>query len=212
MVNFKRKVKLNPLDVIIAKSVKDILEEDLGNRTFKKIEKEINQTLGISMLEAAQDFSKLDLVLRKFFGNNVLRMERRIFRRIVELDKKNNGGSMIIIKDPQITKMVFESYGDPIKKIILDILLKEPKSIPQAITKSKFPQASAYRRAKELISDGLVTMVGHAKASDGRKVNEYETTFSRAKFDVQEKGVAVSVKLQNKFFNDSYALNILSAD
>ncbi len=203
--------KMNPLDTIIAKSVRDILEEDLGSRTYKKIEKEMNQTLGMSMIEATRDFSKLDLILRKFFGNNVVKMERRIFKRIVELDKKNNG-SMIIIKDPKITKMVFESYGDPIKKTILEILLKEPKSIPQAIAELKLPQASTYRRAKELIKDGLVTIVGHAKASDGRKVNEYKTTFSRAKFDVQEKGLHVSVKLQNKFFKDSFALSIISGE
>ena len=201
---------MNPLDIIIAKSVRDVLEEDLGSRTYKKIEREMSQTFGITMLEATQDFSKLDLVLRKFFGNSVTKMERRIFKRIVDLDKKSAESPMIIIKDPQITQMVFESYGDPVKKTILEILLKKPKSIPQAIIESKLPQASTYRRAKELIKDGLVTMAGHAKASDERKVNEYESTFSRAKFDVQEKGINVSVKLQNKFFKDSYALNMIS--
>lgn len=201
---------MNPLDVIIAKSVRDVLEEDLGSRTYKKVEKEMEQTLGLSMLDAAQDFSKLDLVLRKFFGNGAVKMERKIFKKIVDLDRQNSE-SMLIIKDPQITKTIFESYGDPIKKTILDVLLQEPKSIPEAIKELKLPQASAYRRAKELIRDGLVTMVGHAKASDGRRVNEYETTFSRAKFDVQEKGLSVSVKLQNKF-KDSYALGLISKD
>ena len=65
------KMMTNPLDKIISQSVKDVLEEDLGLRTYQRIEKEIHDTLGISMLEASQDFKKLDLVLRKFFGNNV---------------------------------------------------------------------------------------------------------------------------------------------
>ena len=199
---------MNPLDVIIAKSIRDVLEEDLGSRTYKKIEKEMEQILGLSMLDAARDFSKLDLVLRKIFGNGVVKMERKIFKKIVDLDRQNSE-SMLIIKDPQITKTIFESYGDPIKKTILDVLLKEPKSIPETIKELKLPQASAYRRAKELVRDGLVTMVGYTKASDGRRVNEYETTFSRAKFDVQEKGLLVSVKLQNKF-KDSYALSMIS--
>lgn len=199
---------MNPLDAIIAKSVRDVLEEDLGSRTYKKIEKEMEQTLGLSILDAAQDFSKLDLVLRKIFGNGVVKMERKIFKKIVDLDRQNSE-LMLVIKDPQITKTIFESYGDPIKKTILDVLLKEPKSIPETIKELKLPQASAYRRAKELVRDGLVTMVGYTKASDGRRVNEYETTFSRAKFDVQEKGLLVSVKLQNKF-KDSYALSIIS--
>lgn len=201
---------MNPLDVIISKSVREVLEEDLGSRAYKKIENEMNQTLGISMIEATQDFSKLDLVLRKFFGNNVTKMERRIFKRIVELDKKTSEADMIIIKDPQITRMIFESYGDPIKKTILEKLLKEPKSIPQAISESKLPQASAYRRAKELIQDGLLTMVGHTQASDGRKVSEYTTTLNRAIFDVQDKGLFVNIKLHNKFLKDSFAYNSIS--
>ena len=28
--------------------------------------------------------------------------------------------------------MIFEAYGDPIKKIILELLLKQPKSIPES--------------------------------------------------------------------------------
>lgn len=200
---------INPLDRMISQSVREVLEEDLGLRTYKKIEKEMNDTLGISMLDASGDFRKLDLVLRKFFGNNVTNIERRIFKKIVGLDKKSSESGMLVIRDSGIGQAIFESYGDPIKKKILDILLADAKTIPQAISELKLPQASTYRRAKELIRDGLVTMVGYANASDGRKVNEYETTFSRAKFDVQEDGLYVSVKLQNKFLKNSYVANMV---
>ena len=204
-----KKMMINPLDRIIFQGVKDVLEEDLGLRTYKKIEKEIHNTLGISMLEATQDFKKLDLVLRKFFGNNVTKIEKKIFRKIIELDKRSTEPGMILIKDKEISQTIFESYGDPIKKRILHILLADARSIPQAISGLELPQASTYRRAKELIKDGLVTRVGHTNASDGRKVNEYETIFSRVKFDVQEKGLQVSVKLQNKFLKDSFVVDMI---
>ena len=116
---------------------------------------------------------------------------------------------MFLIKDKEIGQTIFESYGDPIKKRMLNVLLADARSIPQAISDLALPQASTYRRAKELIKDGLITMVGHTNASDGRKVNEYETTFSRAKFDVKEEGLHVSVKLQNKFLKDSFVANMI---
>ena len=203
------KMMINPLDRIISQSVKDVLEEDLGLRTYKRIEKETYDTLGISMSEASQDFKKLDLVLRKFFGNSVTKIEKRIFRKIIELDKRSTEPGMILIKDKEIGQAIFESYGDPIKKRILNVLLADARSIPQAISDLGLPQASTYRRAKELIKDGLITMVGHTNASDGRKVNEYETTFSRAKFDIQEKGLHVIVKLPNKFLKDSFVANTI---
>ena len=201
---------MNPLDKIVAQSVRDILEKDLGKHSYKKIEKEIKDTYGISVYYAVSDFPKFDLVLRKFFGNNAAKLESRIFRKVIIVEKKGKEEPSILIKDPNTAKMIFEAYGDPIKKIILELLLKQPKSIPETIFQIKLPQASAYRRVKELIQDGLLTMAGHTNATDGRKVTEYATTFNRATFDVQDKGLSVSVKLQNKFLKDSFAFNSVS--
>jgi len=198
---------MNPLDRIVAKGVRDVLEEDLGKSTYKKIEKEVFETYGISVLEAVGDFSKLDLVLRKFFGKHTTNIESKIFKKILSVDKNTKTESKITIKDPSVAKAVFESYGDPAKKVILDLLLNEPKSIPEAITKSKLPKASTYTRIKELIRDGLLTIVGHTKASDGRKVTKYSTTFNKAIFEVQNDGLLVNVNVQNKFVKDSFSFN-----
>ena len=201
---------MNPLDKIVAQSVMDVLEKDLGKHSYKKIEKEINDTYGISVLDAVSDFPKFDLVLRKFFGNNAAKLESKIFRKVIVVERKGKEEPSILIKDPKTAQTIFEAYGDPVKKIILELLLKQPKSIPEAISQIKLPQASAYRRAKELIRDGLVTVVGHTKATDGRKVTEYATTFNRATFDVHDKGLSVSVKMQNKFLKDSFVFNSIS--
>ena len=198
---------MNSLDRIVAKGVRDVLEEDLGKSTFKKIQKEVFDTYGITVLEAVGDFSKLDLVLRKFFGKHTTNIESKIFKKILSVDKNTKSESVITIKDPSVAKTVFESYGDPAKKIILDLLLNEPKSIPEAIVKSKLPKATTYSRIKELIQDGLLTIVGYAKASDGRKVTQYSTTFNKAVFQVQNDGLLVNVNVQNKFVKDSFSFN-----
>lgn len=201
---------MNPLDKIVSQSVKEVLEEDLGSRTYKKVEKELDEMFGISVLDAAGDFSKLDIVLRTLFGKHSTKMEMKIFKRIIIVEKKEKDESSITIKDPAIATKIFEAYGDPVKKSILEVLRKHPKSIPEAISEIKLPQASTYRRAKELIQEGLLTMVGHTQASDGRKVSEYMTTLNRAIFDVQDKGLFVSIKLQNKFLKDSFAYNSIT--
>ncbi len=201
---------MNPLDKIVAQSVREVLEKDLGKHSYKKIEKEISETHDISVLDAVSDFPKFDLVLRKFFGNNAAKIESRIFRKVIVVEKKGREEPSILIKDPDTAKRIFEAYGDPIKKIILELLLKQPKSIPETISQIKLPQASAYRRAKELIQEGLLTTAGHTNATDGRKVTEYATTFNRATFDVQDKGLSVSVKMQNRFLKDSFVFNSIS--
>jgi len=198
---------MNPLDRIVAKGVRDVLEEDLGRSTYKKIEKEVFDVYGISILEAVSDFSKIDLVLRKFFGKHTTNIESKIFKKILSVGQNTKTESVITIKNPSVAKAIFESYGDPAKKVILDLLLNEPKSIPEAIVKSKLPKASTYGRIKELIQDGLLTIVGHTSASDGRKVNEYATTFNKTVFEIQNQGLSMNVNVQKKFLKDSFAFN-----
>lgn len=198
---------MNSLDRIVAKGVRSVLEEDLGKSTYKKIEKEVFDVYGISILEAVSDFSKLDLVLRKFFGKHTTNIESKIFKKILSVKNNTKNESTITIKDPGVAKMVFEAYGDPAKKIILDLLLHESKSIPEAITKSKLPKASTYNRIKELIGDGLLTMVGFTNASDGRKVNEYATTFNKTIFEINDENISINANVQNKFLKDSFVFS-----
>ena len=197
---------MNSLDRVVAKGFRDVLEQDLGTTVYKKIEKDISDTHGITVLEAIADFAKLDLVLRRFFGKHTTNIESKIFKKILTVEDDTKNESTITIKDPSIAKEIFESYGDPAKKVILD-LLNKPKSIPEAIAKSKLPKASAYNRIKEMIQDGLLTPAGYAKASDGRKVSEYVTTFNKAVFEIQNKDMIVNVNVQNKLLKDSFTFS-----
>ena len=198
---------MNSLDRIIANGVKSVLEEDLGKPTFKKIEKEVYEVYGISVLEAVSDFSKLDLVLRKFFGKYTSNIESKIFKKVFSVGQNTKHESTITIKDPNVAKKIFEAYGDPAKKVILDLLLHESKSIPEAIVESKLPKASTYNRIKELIQDGLLTMVGFTNASDGRKVNEYAATFNKTVFEINDEKISINANVQNKFLRDSFAFS-----
>ena len=197
---------VNTLDKIIAQGVKNAIKKDLTTYRYKTIEKEIKNMHGISILEAVSDFAKIDLVLRKFFGDNTAKIESRVFRKVVVVEKGIKDEPSILIKDKDTAKIIFEAYGDPIKKILL-VLLRQPKSIPEAISQINLPQASTYRKARELIQNGLLTGVGHTTATDGRKVTEYATTLNRVTFDVQDEGLSVSIKLQNKFLKDSFVFN-----
>ena len=198
---------MNSLDRIVAKGIKSVLEDDLGKLTYKKIEKEVFDVYGITLLEAVHDFPKLDLVLRKFFGKHTSNIESKIFKKILSVGKNTKTESIITIKDPDVAKTIFESYGDPAKKIILDLLLNESRSIPEAIAKSKLPKASTYNRIKELIQDGLLTMVGFTNATDGRKVSEYATTFNKTVFEIQDETISINANVQREFLKDSFAFS-----
>ena len=198
---------MNSLDKIVSESIRNNLEKDLGKHTFKKIEKMMDEYYGITVTESINDLSKLDLILRKFFGANAVKKELNIFRKILIVEKNKSGKSDIIIKDPEISYMIFRSYGNPDKKLILDSLTMHPKSISNIITKIDLRPSSTYKHAKELIRDGLLTMIRYSKASDGRKVKEYVTTLNRVIFDIQNKNIKVTITLETKHLQDSFVYN-----
>ena len=197
---------MNSLDRIVAKGFRDVLEQDLGTVAYKKIEKEISDTYGITVLEAVADFAKIDLILRKFFGKHTTNIVSKIFKKILTIDSNTKNESTITIKDSNVARTVFESYGDPTKKAILDLLHK-PKSIPETIAMSNLPKASAYNRIKEMIQDGLLTLSGYTKATDGRKVGEYVATFNKTVFEIQDQEMTVNVNVQKKLLKDSFTYN-----
>lgn len=201
----------NALDKIVARGVMTVLKEDLGSVAYKKIEKEIADMYGTSVIEAVGDFAKLDLIMRKFFGRHASNIESKIFRKVLTINGKKRNESTITITDPAVAKTIFEAYGDPAKKVILDMLLEESKSIPEAITQSNLPKASTYGRIKELIRDGLIVMNGFASASDGRKVSRYMTTFSKTAFDVNKRTISINATIPSRFLSDSYAFNSIHA-
>lgn len=197
---------MNPLDVIIADGVRIVLEDDLGRVTYKKIEKEIRNTHGTRIQEAVSDFAKLDLVLRKFFGRHAASIEFKAFKKVIILEKEVRDGAILGITEPTVAKGIFDSYGDPAKRAILDAM-KTPTSIADAISTAGLSKASAYGRIKEMLNGGLLSMTGHSKAKDGRRVNTLQATLRSAMFNVHDGGVRVSAGLGCAVLDLSFAYN-----
>ena len=52
-------------------------------------------------------------------------------------------------------------------------------------------------------------MNGFTGASDGRRVNEYVTTFNKTVFEIADERISISADIQSKFLKDSYTFNSL---
>lgn len=200
---------MNPLDVIIADGVRSVLEGDLGRVTYRNVEREVRGMYGLSVREAAGDFAKLDLVLRKFFGRHAANVESKAFRKIMSLEKGGRGGgggARLSITHDAVTRYVFESYGDPAKRTILD-MMRRPMTVPDVISASGLPKASTYSRIRDLLNGGLLAVAGHAEASDGRSVKEFSTTLRKVAFDVRDSRVGMSAGLDDAILSRSFAFN-----
>jgi hypothetical protein len=59
-------------------SVDKIIQDNLGEMTLKKIESRLLERYNITVNQGLFEFEKLDTVLREFFGDGAIGLEKRI--------------------------------------------------------------------------------------------------------------------------------------
>ncbi len=194
------------LDRLLAKSLDTIIRENLGDKTVQKIEKRLFEKYGISLTQSMEQFHKLDVVLREFFGAGADGLEQRFMRSVCTV-KVVNGATQISIENPTLTKIILGSFGDDDKKNILAALDKQPLIISQIIEQCKIPQTSGYRKVNMLIDGGFLIPHGYISAPDGKKIIKYRSIFDKIEINIVKNKVTIMLHLTKE---DHAASSILA--
>jgi len=198
------------VDNLIARSLHSVIQVNLSEQTIKKLDNRLVEKYGITLSQAVEDFQKLDDILREFFGEGAVGLERKIFESICTVSKvKNKDEEWMTIRDSNIAKTVLEAFGDEDKKKIMSVLMNEPHIVSEVLSICNLPQTSGYRKINSMISDGLLTVEGYITTSDGKKVNKYISIFENIKIDIVKNNVTVKVKLKNDSVKNSILIPLI---
>lgn len=198
------------VDSLIAKSLSNVIQDNLSEQTIKKLDDRLVEKYGITLHQAAEDFQKIDEVLREFFGEGAVGLERKIFENICTVSKaKNTDEEWMTVRDSSISKIVLEAFGDEDKKKIISVLMNEPHIVSEVLEICNLPQTSGYRKINSMISDGLLTVEGYITTTDGKKVNKYVSIFENIKIDIVKNSVTVKVKLKTDSVKNSLMIPLL---
>jgi len=191
-------------DSLIGKSLVHIIRKNLGQSTLEKIENRVYEKFGTNLTQVSNDFPKLDLILREFFGDGAKGMERQLLQHIisVQLDKIEKK-EWIAIEDSHINRIILEAIGDDDKKNILNAVLDKPRIISEILEICKIPQTSGYRKVNNLIQNGLLIINGHELTDDGRTINKYQPVFDNIQIHVEKNKVVVQVQLTKEYRDKS---------
>jgi hypothetical protein len=195
------------LDRLLVKSLDTTIRENLGDRTIKKIENRLSEKYGISLSESIEEFQKLDVVLREFFGPSTDGLEKKFLRNVCEI-KLLDGENWVLIENPELTKTILESFGDDDKKKILSALNGDSLIVSQILEKCKIPQTSGYRKVNSLIHDGLLVPSGYIAAPDGKKITKYRSIFDNIKIDIHKEKIVITLHLPKEDFKSSSILTV----
>jgi hypothetical protein len=202
---------LSGLDTLIAKSLDTTIKENLGKKTLEKVEQRLFERYGINLTQSIEDFTKLDSVLREFFGEGAEGLEKQFLENIVtiEQESKTQNPNWVAIEDAYLAKLILGSFGDEDKKNILNSVLDEPRIISDILEIAKIPQTSGYRKVNYLIDNGLLIVQGHITTHDGKKVSKYKSIFENVTINIEKNKVVVKVLLAKESIENSSVIQVV---
>jgi hypothetical protein len=201
---------MSGLDTLIAKSLDTTIKENLGKSTLQKVEQRLFEKYGINLTQSIEDFTKLDSILREFFGDGAEGLEKQFLENIVTIEEaKNNDPNWVAIEDHSLAKRILEAFGDEDKKNIMNTVLDEPKIISEILEIAQIPQTSGYRKVNSLIDNGLLIVQGHTTTYDGKKVNRYKSIFNNVTINIEKNKVIVKVLLVQESIEKSSIIQVV---
>lgn len=187
---------MSGLDHLLAKSLDMTIRKNLGAQAVKKIEDRLFEKFGISLTQSMEEFDKLDLVLREFFGKGADGLEKRFFENIFQTKTKKSKENWYSLADSDINSVILQAFGDTEKKKILESVAEQPKIIADIIKECNLPQTSGYRKINALIDDGLLYVTDHV-IKENKKINQYACVFSNLRINIEKNKVSVDIQLSN---------------
>ena len=182
-------------DHIIAKSLNDIIKENLGIKTVQKIENRLFEKYGISWTQALEEFEKIDFVLKELFGDAGAKgLEHRFCQSIFDAKSNKNKDRWITISDPVVNSIIIQTFGDLEKKKIIESVMNSPKIIYEIIKDCNLPQTSGYRKINVLIDDGFLIPIKF-EIKENKRIYRYTSIFKNLKIDINSNKIIVSVQL-----------------
>ncbi len=197
----------NSLDNLLAPSLRQSIEVNLGKSTLNKIEQRLMERHGMGIAQAIKDFHKFDSVLREFFGAGADGLETKFLQNIIVLKQSKKGSdNWITIHDQNLAKIFLESFADEDKKAIIGAVLDDSLIIADILEHCKVPQTSGYRKINQLIDNGLLISNEYAVSTDGKKIKKYGTIFDNIKMDIERNIVVVKIQLKRSSLRESTIL------
>lgn len=200
---------LNHFDRFLANALKIVIKDELGLRTFKKIEKRIFKKYGITLINALQNFNEIDAVLREDFGRGADKIEKKFIQHIIGYTKENGKKSWITIYDQNLANLILESFGDPEKRKILEHSFQQPNAIMNLLDSCNIPKTSGYRLTNQLIKNGLLVETDSTVTKEGKRVGKYTSLFDQIKIHMGKKFLSVDVLMNPEFLKTSSVVKLL---
>lgn len=199
---------MTELDTMLAEFVIKSMEKNLGKKTTKRIENELQEWYQVDLKNAITQFDKLDRVLANIYGKKAARaLEKKFTVPIVDQTKTNAKDTITLtLNDRTLSQQLFDVLKDDINRKILQILRDTPLPIFELVRHEFFERYSdktIYQKMWQLSKMGLITITGYTQSPDNKRVKIYGSILESTSMQIDGQDILVSITIPKKIAESS---------
>lgn len=193
---------VSKLDILLSKYIEEHIKSELGSDVIHKMKRRLNEK-GYALTQSINEFDPFDKTLREFFGKGADGMLQRICSKVFEIKKDAKGSpKSLLIKDKNLTNLIFETYGNEDKKAILMAVAESALSIARILKKVNLAQSTGYRIIGSLINDGLLAEIEKTEhKTNGKRVSVYKATIPTLDIRINKSTIEIEIQFTDEIRN-----------
>jgi hypothetical protein len=170
------------------KTFTDFVDED----NITKIKDNLFEQYQITLASSLKDFEKFEFITEKIMGHDGSSTIKKTLDKICHQESQSK--HKIEIKDESLKNAILNSYGDPLKKHIMNIAFDYPLTLWEIASRVRYGSFSLSENISYLISNGLLTTCDLKDSEENKK---YYSTIDDISVKIDESEFRVYVTIND---------------
>lgn len=189
------------IDLLISRALSTELKKNLNQNTLKKLERELFFEYGMSTKLSIEHFEKFHEVLKNNLDGDIEKFEKDCLGKVIQISESSGNHHLKIISK-QLSDKIFDFFGDPETRKILQSLMGKSLTVSELLEKSGILKSPAYRKIENLLLDGLILQSGKFLINS-KRVSKFTCVFDKVRVTIAKDELVLEAVVNSSNFRKS---------
>jgi hypothetical protein len=189
------------IDLVVSRYLSEEIKNQLDEDILKKLEKQLFFEHGMSIKLSIEHFDKFDKILKNYWSNDLEKFEKDCLKKVIQVNESKKNYNIRII-NRNLSEKIFEYYGDPETRCILQCIMCKSLTISEILKKSGVLKSPLYRKIENLLLDGIILESGKI-LTNNKRVSQYYCIFDEVSAMISKDRIELDCVVNLKNFNSS---------
>lgn len=189
------------IDLLISRDLAHEIKNQLEPTILKQIERKLFFENGMSIKLSMEHFETFHQVLKNFLNIDLEKFEIECIKKIIQVSTSENSYKIKLV-DPKFSAKIFDFYGDPETRSILQCIMGRGQAVSEILKNSGVLKSPGYRKIENLLLNGLILESGKIITKQ-KRVSQYRCIFDTFYAVINNDGLVLEGIVSPSIFNQS---------